>query len=185
VTDGTMRCLQIALTDSEGSGQRIFRQGDTLRVYAEFEALRDLETVVAGIVLRTEKGVILHGKHSGQDDVPVPHFVPAGTRLRCRYDLKLDIATGEYLIDVTVGGYARRVYDARLRLTMAELEAAALRHCVVSTAATFGVIPRAGHGFAVQPFYGLAGLGSTARIARADEDAAIAADAPNEGASTP
>ncbi|WP_165222033.1 ABC transporter ATP-binding protein [Affinirhizobium pseudoryzae] len=164
VTDGSVACRSIALTDASGKPQRIFKQGDTVHIYAEFEALRDLETVVAGVVIRSEKGVILHGKHSGQDDLPVPRFVKAGTRLRCRHDIELSIHTGEYLVDVTIGGYARQVYEARNRMTMAELESAAYRHCVVSAAATLGVIPAASHGFAVQPFYGLANLSSRSHI---------------------
>jgi lipopolysaccharide transport system ATP-binding protein len=172
VSDGAVRCVRLAVTDSRGKAQRIFRQGEKVHVFAEFEALKDLETVVSGIVLRTEKGVIVHGKHSGQDDLPVPRSVAAGSMLRCHYELTLEIATGEYLIDVTVGGYARRVYDARERLTMAELEAVSMRHCVVNAAATFAVVARSAHGFAVQPFYGLARLDSAARIAALDNSKA-------------
>ena len=164
VSDGAVRGLRIAMTDSEGRSHRMFRQGETVRIYAEFEALKDLETVVAGMVVRTEKGVILHGKHSGQDDLPVPHSVRAGALLRCRHELKLDIAAGEYVVDVTIGGYATRIYDARDRLSMAELESAARRHCVISAATSLGVFPRAGNGFGVQPFYGLAQLDSASHI---------------------
>ncbi|WP_081487742.1 ABC transporter ATP-binding protein [Nitratireductor aquibiodomus] len=164
VSDGSVICRAVALTDTSGKPKRIFKQGETVHIYAEFEALRDLQTVVAGVVLRNEKGIILHGKHSGQDDLPVPRFVKAGTRLRCRYDIELSIHTGEYLVDVTIGGYAQQVYEARYRMTMAELESAACRHCVVSAAATLGVIPAASHGFAVQPFYGLTNLVSRSQI---------------------
>lgn len=169
VSDGAVVCCSIALTDASGNPTRFFKQGQTVRIYAEFEVQRDLQTVVAGVVLRSEKGIILHGKHSGQDNLPVPHFVKAGTRLRCRYDIELSIQTGEYIIDVTIGGYAQQVYEARDSMTMAELESAALRHCVVSSAATLGVIPAASHGFAVQPFYGLANLPSRSLIVQSVE----------------
>ena len=176
VSDGAVKCLSISLADHQGNARQVFKQGEQANVFVEFEVTRDLETVVGGIVIRTEKGMIVHGKHSGQAGIPVPSFVKAGTRLRCHHEIELALQSGEYLVDVTIGGFSRDVYEAQSRMTMAELETASHRHCVISGAISLAVVPPSTYGFDAQPFYGLVDLNSKPNIFKV---------APSEGAIKP
>jgi len=164
LSDGRATCLRIAICSPDGTAKTVFRQHETVRVMVEFSITGDIETPAAGIVLRTDKGVVVHGKHTGQSDSPVPARVPEDSRVLAWHDITLDVGVGEYVVDVGLASWPSQLYAARRKVTAAELEAHAERHCVVTAAAHLSVIPKGDMGFDAQPFYGLAGIPSESRL---------------------
>ncbi|MBM3111565.1 ABC transporter ATP-binding protein [Pseudomonas arcuscaelestis] len=162
--DGLIECVRIALTNAQDEARQVFHQFDTLRVHAEFRARADLETPVAGFVVRTDRGVIVHGRNSGQCGSPVPKRIKNGQLLRVVYDIPLDFSAGEYLLDLGFATWPTLLFEKISSSTMAEIESSSARHCVLSGAASFSIVPKGHLGFSAQPFYGIANVGSAVKV---------------------
>lgn len=162
--DGRVRCLRLVITNGEGETRQIFSQYDMLRLHAEFEVYADLETPVAGVVLRSDRGIVVHGKNTGQCHSPVPRYIRAGQIMRFMFELPLDLGCGEYVLDVGFATWPTVVHEHAAQVSMAELEASASRHCVLTAATSFSIVARGHLGFDAQPFYGVVSLNSVARL---------------------
>jgi len=162
--DGRVRCLRFALVGPDNGARQVYQQFDKLRVLVEFEVLANLETPVAGFVIRTDRGVVIHGRNSGQCETVVPGIVRAGEKVRVMFEVPLAFGTGEYLLDLGFATWPSALFQQRDKTSMAELESAAGRHCVISGAASFSIVPRGHLGFDAQPFYGVASVDSTAKL---------------------
>lgn len=171
VADDAVACTRVAICSPEGVAKTVFRQHETARIMAEFAVMMDLQTPAAGVVLRSDKGVIVHGRHTGQSDAPVPRRVAAGTRIVAWHDVSLDVGVGEYVVDVGLASWPEEIYAARRRVSAAELEALAQRHCVATAVAHLSVIPKGDMGFDAQPFYGIAGIDSHSNLAVEEQNA--------------
>jgi lipopolysaccharide transport system ATP-binding protein len=159
--DAVATCLAVGVTDTQLQQRQVFHQGDTAVLFVEFEVHQAIGVPVGGVVLRTDKGVVVHGKNTGQIDCAAPAALPANSRCRFRFELDLAVGQGEYLIDFGFASWPEPLYARRESATMAELESSATRHCVLSAALTLSVVPKGQFGFAVQPFYGISGLRSS------------------------
>jgi lipopolysaccharide transport system ATP-binding protein len=160
MSDAVATCVSVGVTDEQLQQRQVFHQGDKALLYVEFELHQAIGVPVGGVVLRTDKGVVVHGKNTGQIDCAAPAALAAGSRCRFRFDINLTVGQGEYLIDFGFASWPEALYVRRDSATMAELESSATRHCVLSAALTISVVPKGQFGFAVQPFYGLCGLDS-------------------------
>lgn len=158
--DGRVRCLRTALVDSSGQPQVIFRQKETMSLFVEYEILAALDAPVAGLVIRTERGVVVHGRNSGQAGSAVPERVAGGSHLVARFDVELSISPGEYVLDLGFATWPMALLERAHQTSMAELEASSQRHNVLSAALSFSVVPQGQLGFSAQPFYGLTDLNS-------------------------
>lgn len=174
VGDLSVRCTGLAVCDEDGAPRRVFRQGQTLHVYARFEVKADLETPTSGLVIRNDKGVIVHGRHGAQSDTPVPTRLHRGQTVLVHHRVKLTVGLGEYVCNIGFATWPVEVYAARHAAPVAELESTARRHCSMPDAFNFSVIAASSHGFAAQPFYGLADLDSTAELGVMQPHAAAA-----------
>lgn len=162
--DTLVKCLRLAITDEFDDARQVFRQFEILRLYAEFSVCGDIETPVIGFVIRTDRGVIIHGKNSGQCDTQVPMYLTKGSIVRASFDIPLAFASGEYVLDIGFASWPSALHQNIANSTMAEIESASLRHCVITGATSFSIIPQSHLGFLAQPFYGVAGVDSSARI---------------------
>lgn len=162
--DGLVQCTRLSVTDEFDDTRQVFRQFETLRVYAEFVVHENLETPVIGFVIRTDRGVVIHGKNSGQCGTPVPGGLAKGSIVRASFDVPLAFAAGEYVLDVGFASWPKALHRNIENSTMAEIESTSLRHCVITGAISFSIIPQGHMGFQAQPFYGVAGVASSARI---------------------
>lgn len=164
VGDGLVLCTRLAITDEFDDTRQVFRQFDKLRLYAEFVVQDNLEKPVIGFVIRMDRGLVIHGKHSGQCGIPVPTRLAKGSMVRASFDIPLAFAAGEYLLDIGFASWPKALHQNIENLTMAEIESTSLRHSVITGASSFSIIPQGHMGFQAQPFYGLAGVDSSARI---------------------
>jgi lipopolysaccharide transport system ATP-binding protein len=142
VSRGAARCTAVAVCDAGGRPRYAFEQGETASFLYEFELAEDIEVPVAGVVLRTDKAVIAHGKSTLEYGSEVPMAVRAGTRLRFRQDVQLGLAVGEYTFEVGLVSLPLSAYQARSTLTHEELSSQYRWLCSVPAAGSFAVIPR-------------------------------------------
>jgi lipopolysaccharide transport system ATP-binding protein len=139
VEDGSASVRAVALTDAQGRPCGSFAQGAIGRFYFEVELLRPLEVPVGGVVIHDERGTVVHGKNSLHFDCPVPGAVPAGTRLRFRVDLGLELGLGDYTFDVGFASLSLADYHQRAEMTHDELIGRIAHRCVVTGAGAFNV----------------------------------------------
>lgn len=121
VGNGGARCTRYALCNSLGEVQNIFEQGETATFFYEFEVLRDLEVPSGGVSIQDRTGMEVHTKHFLQTSSEPPLQVPAGSRLRYRQTIRMDLGCGEYtfnmgLFQVPLSLYRKgHIYDVDFR----------------------------------------------------------------------
>lgn len=158
VSNGQARCVGVALCDSAGQPCNGFRQGDRATFYYEFELADDIDVPVCGIVISNDRGVIVFGKNSWQYEDVSPQPGKAGTRVRCRQEVVLDLGIGEYVFEVGLAAASRQDWDRRRQISHDET-AAVFRHiCHVSSVASFAVGLAQRDGISVLTHHGIANL---------------------------
>ena len=128
--NGLAECSRVAVLDHQGAPSLAFEQGGLANFYVEYRVLADLEVPVAGVELVSDRGVIVFGKNTLQYDCLVPEFVPAGSILRFRFQVKLDIHVGEYSFNVGLTTMGAKDFARRSEMTHPELDS---RNTVLST----------------------------------------------------
>ncbi len=116
------RCTHVAVCDASGHACRAFEQGETVSIFCRYAVAHDLEVAVAGVELVNDKRVIVFGKNTLQFDCDPPTVTPAGTSLRVRFDVTLDLAPGEYTFNLGFSALGASDFDRRASLTHQELE---------------------------------------------------------------
>jgi lipopolysaccharide transport system ATP-binding protein len=142
VSDGGARCTGVVVCDVDGRPCVTFRQGETASFFYEFELLRPIDVPVCGLVLQNARGVIVHGKNTLQYDTAVPARVPAGTRLRVRQDIRLEIFVGQYTFEVGLAAIGHADYERRAEYVHDDLYAAVTRLCHVPGLGPINVVVR-------------------------------------------
>lgn len=158
VTDGSARCLGVAVCDEHGVPTRAFEQGQRAVFWYEFEALRDTGAPVAGLVIQSDRGTLVHGKSTLEFDAPVPDGLRAGDRFRVRHEIVLELAVGEYTFEVGLASIDPAVYAQRHRLPHHDTAAAVARLCAVPAAGQFVIVFRRVGGHVQLLHHGLANL---------------------------
>ena len=115
-------CTHVAVCDSAGQPCRGFEQGETVSIFCRYVVRHDLDVAVAGVELINDKRIIVFGKNTLQFDCEHPTVTPAGSSLRVRFDVKLDLAPGEYTFNLGFSALSLEDYNRRAALSHQELE---------------------------------------------------------------
>lgn len=94
--EDVVKCTRLAICDTDGQACTSFDIGSTAVFYSEYELLKDIDVPVGGITLINKYNVTVHAKGSLYYAVHAPSRVSAGSRIRFRQEIKLDIAPDEY-----------------------------------------------------------------------------------------
>jgi lipopolysaccharide transport system ATP-binding protein len=129
ITDGKARCLALGLTDEQGRPSRFFQQGEVAHFHYAFEILEDIETPVVGIVLFNARNIIVHGKNTLEYGCAMPAHVPAGTVLRFRHTVKLDLEITHYTIETGIASISTADLRHAGEMHHNDLTACVVRHC--------------------------------------------------------
>jgi energy-coupling factor transporter ATP-binding protein EcfA2 len=163
IGNGWARCTALALRDAANRPRDIFRQGETLTMFYEFEILQDMEFCVGAVTIRDKTALAVHSKITLQDGVKAPARVRAGTRLRFRQDTVLNLHCADYTLDVSLDMVAASFAD-QPGIGYDDFMGAQLRICELPSIASFGVRLRP----ETVPFqllhFGMAGLPSQSVI---------------------
>lgn len=165
---GHAACLRVALTDDKNTPRRVFRAGETAVFVHEYQLFRDIEVPYAGLVLHSDKRVIVHGRNTLQVGINVPLSIKAGSVLRFRQAVKLDVAPGEYTFEVGLATIDRNTFLHLDVTSPAEVEERRIRLVQVPAVGAFQVIWPETVGLSSLPHYGLVNLAGWADISMKD-----------------
>lgn len=142
VSNGNVSFDGIALTRTDGTLCRVFAQGETVVCTYSFTVQNAGEVPVVGLVLRNSKNIIIHGKNSLMTTAEPALKNLERQRLFCRQEIQLNLADGEYTIEVGLGFLDANTHARRNLLDNEEVEAAISRDCVVSATTMLAVVRR-------------------------------------------
>jgi hypothetical protein len=118
----------------------VFQQGERASFFYEFELLRDIEVPIGGLVIHSDKGIIVHGKSTLEYGSTIPSKVPQGSRLRFHQEIDLEIAVGEYTFEVGLATISYRDYERRSLYSHNDLHTKVVRLCILPAAGQIAVI---------------------------------------------
>lgn len=113
ISNGKARFLNVGIFNQDGKASRVFHQGETAYFLYEIEILKDINIPLAGIVFYDQRNTIVFGKDNLQTYTPIPKHVKAGKTIQILFEIKMDIAIGEYTFDAGFNTIALEDYDMR------------------------------------------------------------------------
>ncbi len=144
IANGWAKCTGVAVCNKDGGPCLVFQQGETASFFYEFEILNDIEVPIGGIVIRNDKGIIVHGNSTLEYGTEVPVTVSKGSRLRFRQDVSLEIAVGEYTFTVGLATIGCFHYERRSLYSHHDLHSHVSRLCHLPHVFQFAVVFRVG-----------------------------------------
>lgn len=167
-------CTHVAVCDASGQACRAFEQGETVSIFCRYAVAHDIEVAVAGVELVNDKRVIVFGKNTLQFDCDHPTAVPAGSSLRVRFDVKLDLAPGEYTFNLGFEAMGVADFHRRASLTHQELDSRTTVISILTRAGDFMVTFRSRDTSPVQlTHHGVANLPGQAVMRLYGQDAGL------------
>lgn len=139
IGNGQADCLGVAVCNEGGESRSNFRQGDLAVFYYEFELYDDIEAPVCGIIIRNDRGIIVHGKNSWQFDSDIPINLARGTRILCKHEIKLDLGPGDYTFEVGLATVSAHDWRNRLSISHEDMESREFRICHIADAGSFSI----------------------------------------------
>jgi lipopolysaccharide transport system ATP-binding protein len=135
VGEGWARCTALSQRDDNGQPCQLFRAGQRVHWYYEFEALQDLYELSGVITILNEKNIRVHGKNTVQLGVRSKHPLLKGMRARFHQSVVLNLTSGEYTFGV---GLSAAEGDGPVFAEKSFLA------CNIVRAGTFHIVPPAG-----------------------------------------
>lgn len=171
IGDDKVICGNIGLYKQDMKPSQAFFLGDIMHIYCYYRVDSEIDTPCPGFVIRNDKGIVVHGKHCLQTNTDVPSHINGGKGVLVHHKIKLDIAPGEYVLNIGFSSFDEDIFNNRDRLSLAELEQKSVRHNVVPDAITFSVtLDSTKKGYNAQPFYGVSQLSSDIELVVITED---------------
>jgi hypothetical protein len=100
---GEARITKVVLTDKNGKPEKLFKQGDSLKVIMDYETAQDLRELVFGVSIFAKDGTYCFGTNSRVDNITVPSKTGKGT-VAISFD-GISFTSGTYLLDVGIFDY--------------------------------------------------------------------------------
>lgn len=165
ISNGQARCVGVAFCNANREPANVFRQGDTALFHYEFELVEDIGVPICGIVISNERGIIVHGINSWQYDDDVPASLGPGSRVVCRQEVVLDLAQGQYTVEVGLACVSMNDWRNRKNMSHEESSASFTRICHVVNLGPFTVGLALRSGVSVLTHHGIADLPGKLTIA--------------------
>ncbi|WP_300156905.1 ABC transporter ATP-binding protein [Solidesulfovibrio sp.] len=163
--NGFATLTHLAVCDASGQPCRAFEQGETVSIFCRYAVTNDIEVAVAGVELINDKRVIVFGKNTLQFDCEHPTATPAGSVVRVRFDISLDLAPGEYTFNLGFSTIGREDFARRAALSHQELESRTTVISILTRAGDFMVAFRSRDTTPVQlTHHGVANLPGSAAM---------------------
>lgn len=161
ISNGQALLVGVALCNEAGQPCNSFHQGDLAVFYYEFELAADIGTPICGVLIRNDRGIIVHGKNSWQYENYENNIAAScgeGSKILCRHEIKLDVGVGEYLFEVGLVSIPRTVWARRASISHEEMDMRCVRICHVADVGSFSVSLAVKNNIPVLTHHGIADL---------------------------
>jgi lipopolysaccharide transport system ATP-binding protein len=92
--------LRLAVLNDNSEPTLVFKQGEHLHIYCEFQLKQDIDSPVITAEIRDKFSLLVHGKNSRQNHAQAPVSVPRGGIIRYYQNIALNIAPGSYVVNL-------------------------------------------------------------------------------------
>lgn len=96
------KLTHFSVYNEKGELRQSFRQGEKAYFYVEYLIKKNIGVPIASIEITTVKNITIHSKDSLQHNLDIPMKIKAGSKVRHRQVIKLDIAPGRYIINANL-----------------------------------------------------------------------------------
>jgi len=165
VANGQARCTGLAMCNAKGEACSHFRQGERAQLYYEFELTEPIGVPICGIVIKNDRGIIVHGKNSWQFDTEVPTSLGQGSKIVCQQQIQLELAPGEYVFEIGLASVTLTEWENRQRISHEEMSSLYISICQVPNVGVFSVGIGQKNGVSVLTHHGVANLPGALEIA--------------------
>lgn len=141
VSDGKAIMKRAGVFDKNGRARLSFVQGEDAFFYYEFAINEDIEVPLVGLVITDQKNVIVHGKDNLQLETNTPDKISKGTVLKCLQVVKMDLALGEYSVDIGINTMFKADYYNRMYKVQEEVNSEMERLCNMVNLVMVSVLP--------------------------------------------
>jgi lipopolysaccharide transport system ATP-binding protein len=139
IENDSVECIGLALLDINGDASNVFTQGETACFFIEFNIKKPIEMPIFGVVIRNDRGVIVHGKNSLQYENDLPVAGEVGSKIVCIQEIKLNLAPGEYTFDVGFAELPASLWIRREFIAHDELLLNSIRICSMPNCGSFSI----------------------------------------------
>lgn len=136
---GQARCVGVALCNAAGQACSSFRQGDLAVFYYEFELAEGIGVPICGIVIKNDRGAIVHGKNAWQYDMDALLASEPGSRIVCHQEIALQLGPGEYTFELGLASVIQSDWERRHLISHDEWASRYSTVCVVANAGHLSV----------------------------------------------
>lgn len=140
--NGKVICTGVALLNEKGQPTKTFEIGEMAIFYYEYKVLEDMDVPIFGVDIIDSKNNILHGKQSLHCAVGSPGPQLAGSIIRCRQAIQLDIAPDLYTTVIGMAMIKEEFYSLADQMSYGELCSRMERVISISKAVLLQVIPK-------------------------------------------
>ncbi|MBD2109755.1 ABC transporter ATP-binding protein [Nodosilinea sp. FACHB-13] len=158
VNQGGAICTGIILCDNKNQPCYSFRQGDEAIFYYEFELLTAVEIPICGVVLKNDRGIIVHGKNSWQVNHDLPKAIVTGSRILSQHKITLNLQPGEYTFEIALASLENFWWQKREHVSHEEISSQFHRLCCLPDAGSFTIGFASKDGVSVLTHHGIADL---------------------------
>lgn len=92
--------MRLAVLNDRSQPESVFKQGDRVHIYCEFQLKRDIEMPAFTIEIRDPRNLLVHAKSSIQNRTKSPNSVSRGDVVRYHQTIQLGIAPGNYVFNL-------------------------------------------------------------------------------------
>lgn len=171
---------KLLITTLEDKPLTMFQQGSWARIRVSFLFWQPATRVIAGIGLRNEKNILVHGKHGiNVIDSASPARVSSGTRLEFTYELQLNLDLGQYTFDLGVAEVEEAAFRNRNMMTPAQIAAKITMLCSASGTGVISVVACDSGQYSSYSHVGIADLPNRFHVVATPADDARPRDASN------
>ncbi len=143
------RFTRVALCNELGQPCQAFKQGETAIFYYEFVLDKDIGVPVGSIEITNPYNLLLHSKTTLQHQMEAPAHAPAGSLVRFRQSMQLNLAPGEYVFSLGLLAIHPDEYARLDELSQEQLNQKTVWACRVAQAGAFVVTAGLGRRMAV------------------------------------